>query len=200
MSEVVIIGAGGHAKIVADIVIKSGDKLLGFLDDGKKGSVIGEYSVIGKICDAEKFYGAEFIIAIGSNEVRRKIAENYCLKWHTAVHPNACIGTDVKIGVGSCVMANAVVNSAAVIGNHSIINTGAIVEHDCRLDDFVHVSPNATLCGTVTVGGLSHIGASATVKNNLNICANVTVGVGAAVVKNITEHGVYVGVPAKKIK
>lgn len=200
MSDVVIIGAGGHAKVIADIVIKSGDKLLGFLDDSKEGSVIGGYSVIGKTCDAEKFFGAEFIIAIGSNEVRRKIAESLCLKWYTAVHPNACIGTEVEIGAGSCVMANAVINSAATVGNHSIINTGAIIEHDCRLDDYVHVSPNATLCGTVTVGALSHIGASATVKNNINVCANVTVGVGTAVVKDITEYGVYVGVPAKKIR
>lgn len=200
MSDVVIIGAGGHAKVIADIVIKSGDNLLGFLDDSKEGSVIGGHSVIGKTCDTWKFPDAEFIIAIGSNEIRRRIAESFCVKWYTAVHPTACIGTDVKIGVGSCVMATAVINSAAIVGNHSIINTGAIIEHDCRLDDFVHVSPNATLCGTVTVGCLTHIGASATVKNNTSICENVTVGAGAVVVKDITEAGTYIGVPARRIK
>ncbi|MBE6679625.1 MAG: acetyltransferase [Ruminococcaceae bacterium] len=200
MSDVVIIGAGGHAKVIADIVVKCGDRLLGFLDDSKTGAIIGEYSVIGKICDTDKFSNAEFIIAIGSNEVRKRIAGELDVKWYTAVHPNACLGMDVNIGEGTCVMANTVINSNANVGSHAIINTGAIIEHDCLISDFVHVSPNATLCGTVNVGVCTHIGASATVKNNVRICGDVTVGAGAVVVKDIIEHGIYVGVPAKKIK
>ena len=96
-------------------------------------------------------------------------------------------------------MANAVINSSAKIGKHCIINTGAIIEHDNIIEDFVHVSPNATLCGTVKVGEETHIGAGTTVKNNINICKKCTVGAGAVVVKDIEEEGKYIGIPVKKI-
>ena len=199
MCNVVIIGAGGHAKVIADIVLKSGDNLVGFLDDTKSGNVIGDYCVLGKVEDAEKFADDyELIIAIGSNSVRKAISEKLNAKWYTAIHPSAQIGCVAEIGEGSCVMANAAVNSCAVVGKHCIVNTGAVIEHDCRLENYVHVSPNATLCGTVSIGELTHIGAAAVVKNNISVCREVTVGVGAAVVKNITESGIYVGVPAKK--
>ena len=200
MCNVIIIGAGGHAKVIADIVLKNGDKLLGFLDDNKIGTVIGEYSVIGKIADATKYSNdAEFIIGIGSNSVRKSISESYDLKWYTVVHPSAQIGLDVSIGSGTCVMANAVINSSATVGNHCIINTSAVVEHDCRVSDFVHVSPGTILCGTVSVGDLCHIGAGTVVKNNINICEETVVGIGAGVVKNIEFSGTYIGVPAKRI-
>ncbi len=198
MSDVIIIGAGGHAKVIADIVLKNGDTLLGFLDDNKEGVVIGEYSVIGKIDDVVNYSEkAEVIIGIGSNSIRKSISEKYDLKWYTAIHPSAQIGIDVKIGKGTCIMANAVVNSSADVGDHCIINTGAIVEHDCTVSDYVHLSPNATLCGTVNIGALCHVGAGAIVRNNLNVCAGVVVGMGASVVKNIDVCGTYIGVPAK---
>ena len=199
--NVIIIGAGGHAKVIADIVIKSGSKLLGFLDDFSNGRVIENYSVLGKIPDCIKFgESAEFIIAIGDNKIRRDISEKYSfLNWHTAVHPSAQIGIGAEIGAGTVIMPNAVIGSCAVIGQHCIINTAAVIEHDNYLNDYVHVSPNATLCGTVTIGEMCHIGACAVLKNNISVCSNVTVGVGAAVTKNITVSGVYVGVPAKQL-
>ena len=81
-----------------------------------------------------------------------------------------------------------------------IINTGSIIEHDNVVEDFVHISPNVTLCGTVKVGALTHIGAGVTVKNNIDICGNCIIGAGAVVVKNIEEEGIYVGVPARGMK
>ena len=193
--SVVIIGAGGHARVVADIVKKSGDKVAGFLDDFNTGK-----NILGKISDCESFSDNYFVIAIGSNEVRRRICEKYgSLKYYTAIHPNAVISENVTIGIGTVVMANAVINSGAVIGMHSIINTASVIEHDNTLGDFVHVSPSAALCGTVTVGDGTHIGAGAVVKNNISICADCTIGCGAAVVKDITKPGVYAGVPAKEI-
>lgn len=196
MCKVVIIGAGGHAKVIADIVIKNGDTLVGFLDDIKTGEVIGGYCVLGKISEAARYIDdCEFIIAIGNNSIRGTFASQFDAKWYTAIHPSAQIGLNVRIGAGTCIMANASVNSDAEIGAHCIINTGAVVEHDCKLCDFVHVSPNATLCGTAFVGSFTHIGASAAVKNNISICADVKVGVGAAIVKDICVSGTYVGVP-----
>ena len=199
--NVIIIGAGGHAKVIADIIVKLGDTLIGFLDDKieKDTIIIDKYKVLGKVSDCEKLECREnyFVIAIGNNEIRRRISEKYKLQYYTAIHPSAIVGIDVKIGEGTVVMANAVINPSSRIGQHCIINTGAIVEHDNIIEDYVHISPNATLCGTVEVGKMTHIGAGATIKNDVNICDKCIIGAGAVVVKNIEEKGIYMGVPIK---
>lgn len=199
--NVVVIGASGHGKVIADIIIKSGDKVVGFLDDGVgKGNLVAGIEVLGKTEDYIIFKDCEFIIAIGNPNVRKRIANDLPVKWYTAIHPNAVASSlDVKIGEGTVVMANAVINSSAKIGKHCIINTGAIVEHDNYIGDYVHLSPNATLAGTVTVGEMTHIGVGACVKNNINIAPNCTIGAGTVVVKDISESGTYIGVPARKM-
>lgn len=199
--EVIIIGAGGHGKVIADIINKSGDKVIGFLDDGCTEKKVLDYPVLGKTEDCLKYKDKEFFIAIGNNAVRKKISEKYSiLKYYTAIHPSAVIAMDVEIGEGSCVMAGVVINTSSKIGKHCIINSGSVVEHDNRLADFVHLSPGAILCGTVSVGECTHIGGGVTVKNNTNIVGDTVLGVGAAVVKDIDIPGVYGGVPARIIK
>lgn len=198
--EVIIIGAGGHGKVIADIVEKSGDKICGFLDDGTITKEIFGYPVLGKTEETNKFLDKEFFIAIGNNAVRKKIAtENPELKFYTAIHPSAIISKGAEIGIGTCVMAGAIINADAKIGKHAIINSGTVIEHDNALADFVHVSPGAVLCGTVSVGECTHVGAGVTVKNNISITSNTVIGVGAAVVKDIEVSGTYCGVPAKKM-
>ena len=96
-------------------------------------------------------------------------------------------------------MANAVINASADIGKHCIINTGAVIEHDNVIEDYVHVSPHATLCGTVHVGKLTHIGAGAVIRNNRHVAADCTIGAGGVVVKDINESGTYIGVPVGRI-
>lgn len=199
--EVIVIGAGGHGKVIADIIIKSGDRVIGFLDDGCTEKNILGYPILGKTEDCLKYKDKEFFIAIGNNAVRKKISEKYnMLKFYTAIHPSAVIAMDVEIGEGSCVMAGVVINTSARIGKHCIINSGSVVEHDNKLADFVHLSPGAVLCGTVSVGECTHIGGGATVKNNTNISGDTVIGVGAAVVKDIDISGVYCGVPARIVK
>ena len=199
--EVIVIGAGGHGKVIADIIIKSGDRVIGFLDDGCTEKNILGYPILGKTEDCLKYKDKEFFVAIGNNTVRKKISEKYnMLKFYTAIHPSAVIAMDVEIGEGSCVMAGVVINTSARIGKHCIINSGSVVEHDNKLADFVHLSPGAVLCGTVSVGECTHIGGGATVKNNTNISGDTVIGVGAAVVKDIDISGVYCGVPARIVK
>lgn len=200
--SVVIIGASGHGKVIADIIIKAGNKVIGFLDDGvEKGTLVAGIEVLGKTEDYNNFADCEFIIAIGNQTVREKIANALPVKWHTAIHPTAVISAlEVEIGEGTVVMANAVINPCAKIGKHCIINTASIIEHDNVLGDYVHISPNVTLAGTVKVGKSTHIGVGACVKNNTSIVADCVVGAGATVVKDITESGVYVGTPARRIK
>lgn len=204
--QVVIIGAGGHAKVTADIIEKSGDIVYGFLDDNKAvgGKVIKDYKVLGKIleckCIQEKNKDMYFIIGIGDNYIRKCIYEKYTLNYYTAIHPSCNIGMEVKIGEGTVVMANASINPNTIIGKNCIINTSAVVEHDNIIENYVHISPNATLCGTVKIGAFTHIGAGTIIKNNIEVIEDCIIGAGAVVVKNIEEKGTYVGVPAKKIK
>lgn len=207
--KVVIIGAGGHAKVIADIVEKSGDTVYGFLDDKlPEGTIIANNKLFKVIGDFNKRFtlpithqDLEFVIAIGDNKKRKEIAEKsvHNIKYYTAIHPSATIGLDVSIGEGTVVMANSCINTSATIGRHCIINTGSIIEHDNVLEDYVHISPNATLAGTVKVGERTHIGISATVKNNIEICEECIIGAGAVVVKDIKEKGTYVGVPARRM-
>lgn len=204
--NVVIIGAGGHAKVIADIIKKSGDKVVGFLDDNipEETKIIDNCKILGKTRDC-KFLQQDdkslyFIIAIGNNYIRKNIYERYTLNYYTAIHPSSVIGMEVTIGEGTVIMANTSINPNTKIGKCCIVNTGAILEHDNEIGDYVHVSPNATLCGTVNVGDFTHIGAGATIKNNINITEDCVIGAGAVVVKNIEEEGIYVGVPAERME
>lgn len=198
--QVIIIGASGHGKVVADVVSAAGDTVVGFLDDDTNKQKCGSYPVLGTVHEAKKYLQCRFTIAIGSNEVRKRIAEELDLPWYTAIHPTAVISPSAVIGDGTVVMPNAVVNAEARVGAHCILNTGSIVEHENSLADYVHLSPGAALGGNVHVGECSHIGIGACVRNNIAVCDHCTIGAGAAVVKNIQEAGTYAGVPARKIK
>lgn len=198
--KLIIIGASGHGKVIADIALKMGYDIQGFLDDDDSIKDILGVPILGNVAKIKKYQkDYEFVIAIGNNSIREKIAKQYDVQWATLIHPSAVIGIDVEIGEGTVVMANAVINPSAKIGKHCIINTGAIVEHDNRLEDFVHISPNAVLAGTVSVQKRTHIGAGACVKNNLEITSDVVVGVGATVVKDIIKPGVYIGTPVRSL-
>ncbi len=200
-NRLVIIGAGGHGKVIADIAFKNGYTDVVFADDHAVGSCM-DLPIICTSASLEQQNDGktDFVIAIGNNGIRKKIAEQYPINWVTLIHPSAQIGTNVKIGVGTVVMAGAVINPCAEIGEHCIINTCAVVEHDNKISNYVHISPNAALAGTVCVGAETHIGIGATVKNNINICNNCIIGGGAMVVNNLVESAVYIGIPAKKWK
>lgn len=205
MKDFVIIGAGGHARVIADMLAKNaavtGESIkISYLDDNlKTGELINGYPVIGKIEDCVNYPEAYFVIGIGDNAVRKSIAETYALNYKTVIHPTAVIADHVDIQEGTVVMANAVINTGTTVGRHCIINTGAVIEHDNNIGDFTHISPNATLCGTVQVGTNCHIGAGSTVINNLKISDDVVVGAGSTVIKDVLESGTYVGNPARKI-
>lgn len=190
--QVIIIGASGHGKVVADIVRANSDEMLGFLDDDTIKNVLGTVE------DCEKYSGVEFVIGIGNPEIREKISKYHC-KWYTAIHPSAIISPEVTIGEGTVVMPNAVVNCESVIGKHCIINTGAVVEHDNTIEDYVHISVGAKLGGTVNIGKGTWIGIGAVVINNVSICEGCMIGAGAVVIRNINNKGTYVGIPAKKL-
>lgn len=194
MKRVVILGAGGHAHVIADIIEAEGNQVVAFLDDDKS-----QPDCAGSISNYKEYSGSEFIIGIGNAAVREKLSK-LDLHWHTAIHPSAIISKSAKIGEGTVVMPNAVINARTTIGKHCIINSGAIVEHDCLIGDCSHISVGANLGGTVSVGKKCWIGIGSTIKNNISLCDNVFVGAGALVVKNIEESGTFIGAPSRKLK
>lgn len=201
--KVIIIGAGGHGKVIADIVLRSGDTVMGFLDDNPQApTTVCGFPLLGKVADFSRFPEAHFVVGIGGATVRKKTAELLGdVRWYTAIHPDASVSAlETAIGEGTVVMSGAVVNPCAKIGKHCILNTGSIVEHDNRIGDYVHISVGAKLAGTVTIGDCSWIGIGAVVSNNLSVCAGTMVGAGAVVVGNIEVPGTYVGVPARRLK
>lgn len=200
MNRLIIIGAGGHGKVIADNAVKNGYTDINFVDDSLKGECLG-FPVIGPVSEIESFNDGktDFIIAIGNNSIRKEIAEKYDLNWATLIHPSAQIAMNVSVGKGTVVMAGAVINVCATVGNHSIINTNSVVEHDNIIGDYVHISPGVALGGTVNIGSCSHIGLGADVINNITICDGCVIGAGSVVVKDIRDSGTYVGVPMRKI-
>lgn len=202
--KLVIIGASGHGKVVADIAIKMNKwKSIRLLDDDDSIQTCLGLEVIGNTADALIYKeDSDFFIAIGNNDIRERIQDNLIsqgLSVISLVHPSAVIGSEVKIGIGSVIMAGVVINSSSKIGKGCIINTSSSLDHDNIIEDYVHISPGANLAGTVRVGKGSWIGIGSVVSNNLNICSGCKLGAGAVVVKDITEPGTYVGVPVRRV-
>ena len=202
--KMVIIGAGGHAGVIVDLIEAAADKSrpgdILFLDDNiPAGAMAYGYRVEGRISACTGYpAGTEFIIGIGGNAVRRKIAAQYDLNYITLVHPGAVIAGNVSLGKGTVVMAGAVVGRGTRVGEHCIINTGATVDHGCVLGDFVHISPGAHLGGEVRVGDGSWLGIGSCVRQGISVCGNTMAGAGSVIVKEIKQAGTYFGVPAER--
>ncbi|MEW6621770.1 MAG: acetyltransferase [Bacillota bacterium] len=203
--RLLIIGASGHGKVIAEIAFKMNRwKSIAFLDDDETLKMSMGLEVIGKSDDAFTYIeNSDIFVGVGNNATREKIQE----RLETAggsipvvIHPNAVIGEQVELGIGTVVMAGVVINCCTRIGKGCIINTGATLDHDNVIEDYVHISPGANLAGTVKVAKGSWIGIGSVVSNNVNICSGCKVGAGAVVVRDITETGTYVGVPARRVK
>lgn len=200
MKQLIIMGASGHGKVVADIAKYNGYSDISFLDDNDFVTECNGYKVLGKVEDY-KNYDCDFFVAIGNAHVRAKILQELISAGKsiaTLVHPDAVIGENVKIDKGTVVMAGAVINPSTTIGEGCIINTCASVDHDNVIGDYVHISVGAHTAGTVKIGNNTWLGIGAVVSNNITVCDNCMVGAGAVVIKNIEEEGTYIGVPAKR--
>jgi len=197
--KIIIIGASGHGRVVADIAKKCGYDEIIFLDNDPNISTCAGYLVLGADSMVGQLEG-DLFIAVGNGQTRKKLMKREVGRsFPILIHPNAVVADDVEIDCGSVVMAGSVINPGVKVGNGAIINTCASVDHDCKVGDFVHVSVGAHVAGTVSIGENTWIGAGATVSNNVNICGGCMIGAGAVVIKDIEEEGTYVGVPAKEM-
>ena len=202
MKDLIIIGAGGHGRVIADIAQKLGVyNTIAFLDDGEVKESMG-LPIIGKTTDIEKYVKtADVFVAIGNSQVRGDFIERLLslgTNIPTLIHPSAVIGACVDIGVGTAVMAGAVINPCSKLGKGVILNTCSSIDHDCIIGDYCHIAVGVHGAGTVNLGEKVWLGAGATIRNNVSICADCIIGAGAVVVKDITESGTYIGVPAKR--
>lgn len=189
----ILYGASGHGKVIAEILRENAVEDIVFWDDNQDACIENEKVSLPDSPDSK----TELIVTVGLNHIRHDIARSVnSATFGTAIHSKAIISKSSKIGAGSVVMAMAVINASAILGSHVIVNTGAIIEHDCIIDDFVHVSPGATVCGGVRIGEGTWIGAGATVKNGVTIGKWAIIAMGAVVISDVPDNAVYAGVPA----
>jgi sugar O-acyltransferase (sialic acid O-acetyltransferase NeuD family) len=202
--KLLIIGASGHGKVVADIALKMNNwNSIKFIDDDKSLKSSLGLDIVGTSVDINKFISEyDVFVGVGNNIVRKNIIEKLEKLGATIpvlIHPTAIIGKEVMVDSGTVVMAGTVINSSTSIGKGCIVNTGSTIDHDNIIEDYVHISPGAHLAGSVSIGEGTWIGVGSIISNNIIVCKNCTVGAGGVVVKNITEVGTYIGVPVKRI-
>jgi sugar O-acyltransferase (sialic acid O-acetyltransferase NeuD family) len=206
MNKLIIVGAGGHGRVVADCAQQQGKySQIVFLDDcfseRKENS---EWPVIGAVKDFPQYIDeADFVVAFGNNRLRKQIIAQ--LKKAKAnivslIHPTASVSPHTFIGKGVVVFANAVINIGATIADGCIINTAATVDHDCELHQCVHVSPGANIAGGVHIAQLSWIGIGSTIVEYITLANNTQVGAGAVVTQSTQANSLYLGVPAKRVR
>lgn len=196
-----LLGASGHAKVIIDSLKASGKQVSGLFDDNPDVKELLEYSVYGSF-DQDRLGDEELIISVGVNIVRKKIVEQLPedIRFGNAIHPTAIVSEYASIGEGTVVMQGAIIQSSVFIGKHCIINTASSVDHDCIIDEFVHISPNATLCGAVSVGEGSQVGAGAVVIPGIKIGKWSLVAAGAVVMRDVPDNVLVLGNPARVVK
>jgi sugar O-acyltransferase (sialic acid O-acetyltransferase NeuD family) len=200
MTRLIVIGAGGHAKVVVDAALRRGLEIAAVIDEaGGGGEVLGYRSVT----DFEAGDGDGFVVAIGDNATRQDRFDHYRARGWTplaVVHPDAILSDDVIVEPGAVVFAGVIVNSCAHVGEDAILNTGCTVDHDCVIGAHAHVGPGANMCGDVTVGEGALLGVGSCVVPGASVGSWATVGAGAAVVRHVADGTAVVGVPARELR
>lgn len=209
-APILIIGAGGHASVVADALLAGGAELLGFTDENisRHGAtvcgvkVLGGDDVLGRY-NPEKIVLVNGIGSVGDVSVRRRVQERLQSSgWHFVGvrHPTAIVSAHAHIAAGVQLLAGCVLQTGAVVAEGCIINTAAVVEHDVNLQPWVHIAPGSIVCGDVTIGARSHVGAGAVVLQGVQLGEDTRVGAGSVVLKSFAGGGLLVGVPARVVE
>lgn len=206
MTVLHVIGAGGHGRVVFDVVesLDCGWRIVWYDDAWEtmdKKEPVSDVLPVGKLWAADNSLTA--FVAIGRADIRLQLIEKLLGKGHrvlSPVHSRAVVSPRARMGDGSVLMAGAVVQTGTTLGIGVIVNTAATVDHDCSLEDGVHIAPGAHLAGDVSVGAASWIGAGAVIREGINVGSGVTIGAGAVVVADVADGLVMVGNPARKLE
>jgi sugar O-acyltransferase (sialic acid O-acetyltransferase NeuD family) len=191
-------GASGHAKVIIEILEAQGIKVEGLFDDNEFLEALLDYPVYK--WDEKEDRNKKIIISIGNNSIRKKIVDSISGEYEIAIHPKSILSQRSIIGLGTVIMGGVTINVNTYVGKHCIVNTNASVDHDCVLDDFVHISPNVALCGNVHVGEGTHVGAGSVVIPGKRIGKWCVIGAGSVVINDIPDYSIAVGNPCKIIK
>lgn len=188
-------GASGHAKVIIDILKRSNQAIKIILDDNPNiKNILGiDVAHTSQHQNSEE----EYIISVGNNKLRKLISEKFTANFGIAIHPSTTLDPTVQIGNGTVVMAGSIINSSTDIGKHCIINTSSSIDHDCIIEDFVHISPNATICGGISIGEGTQVGAGAVIIPNLTIGKWCTIGAGAVIIEDVPDGVTVVGNPGR---
>jgi UDP-perosamine 4-acetyltransferase len=207
LKPLVIVGAGGHAKVVIEIVRSLAlYQIVGLLAADRTPRTVLDEPVIGSDADLPSLLRVGVtaaFVAIGDNRTRQKVAARVRAEGFSlinAISPAATVSPTARLGQGIAIMPGAVINAAARIDDLAIVNTGACVDHDCQVGEAAHVGPRSVLAGNVKVGKLSFLGAGSAVIPNTMIGQAALIGAGACVVRDIPDHAVAIGVPARVIR
>lgn len=208
MSEskfVYLFGYSGHAYVIIESLLDAGYSIKGYfeLSQVEKNPYNLEYFGNEKEVPVQKIVGEDLVFpAIGDTQIRKEMIhffESLGLHQFAAVDPTANVSKTASIGHSSYVGKNVILNAQAAIGKGVILNSGSVVEHDCRVGDFAHMAPAAVLCGNVSVGAQSFVGANAVVRQNLEIGAEISVGAGSVVTKDLQDKGTWIGNKLRKL-
>ena len=202
---VAIIGYSGHGFVAADILKCAGYAVLAYCDNEEKEYNPYSLQYLGTENDVEAMkclMENHYFISVGDNRIREKIYQQLTqglLPPVNAIHPSTIIASSVKLGNGVMVAAGAVINPLVKAGNGTIINTASSIDHECVLEDFVHIGPGAIVCGNVTIGQRTFIGAGSVIRQGITIGKDVMIGAGSVIVKDVPDNMVMVGNPQKEL-
>ena len=196
--DLVVIGAGGHAKVVIDCAERVGQKIHGVVDD-RVGTTVFDYPYLGSLDNLALNSDWQFVIAIGSNVVRARIANSLedRVTWAQLIDPQASVSKRASIQAGSVVFAGAVVQADAKVGKHVILNTGCRVDHDVEIGNHCHIAPGAILTGGVVLEEGVFVGAGAVILPGVRVGAWSTLGAGSVATKDLSSEQVFMGSPAR---
>ena len=207
--KIILIGGGGHCKVVISILKKLDNfEIAGIVDNYKSESFISGIKIIGTDDDLKDIYksGIHYaLITVGSTKDNTKryrlfnIAREIGYKFPVIISPETIVDKSVKMDEGTVIMPGSIINIDSSIGKNCIINTGAIIEHDCKIGDYCHIAPGVHISGAVNIGELSFIGIGTTIIQGIKIGKNATIGAGSVLIKNLPDNVIAVGNPAKII-
>lgn len=194
-----LIGASGHAKVVIDCLSSQGIEVKGFFDRDPHVRSLKAVKVIGAHPSSDT--NDTYLVSIGDNQTRKKVVDSLPFaRFAKAIHASVIMSSDVQIQEGSVLMHGVIIQSSVQIGKHVIVNTNSSIDHDCMIEDFVHIAPKVALCGNVHVGEGTLIGVGASVIPNIKIGKWAIIGAGTAVYKDVPDYAVVVGNPGKIIR
>ena len=201
--DISIIGYSGHSYVCIDAALSMGHDIIGYFENEEKFNNPFELKYLGSEKDkaAVADTNAMLFVAIGNNMIREGISQLNHLHNRLAslVHASAYVSAKATLDRGILIAAKAVVNPLVAIGEGAICNTACVIEHECSIGAFSHVAPGAVLAGNVKLGKRVFIGANSTIKEGVIIADDVIIGAGSVVLNDITEAGIYVGVPVRKV-